>query len=242
MISDKPWKPDLVLRLLVGLFFSMLLGFVIVMGYKSLLNKPANADPDLFILLLGVFCFHGVGLVLVDVFLRLHEITWSQAFGFKAPRLGRAIFLAVIVGVLILPIAFELQELSTKALRIFSMPVQPQGVVKAVETTSSDWGRAFQGIIIVLIVPFVEEVIFRGIIYTSVKQMGFRKMALWGSSIFFAIMHMTPQLVLPLTVLGIILVFLYETTQNLVAPIVTHSFFNAVNYAILLWQMHKSPL
>jgi membrane protease YdiL (CAAX protease family) len=212
------------------------------MGYKSLLNKPANADPDFFILLLGVFTFHGVGLVLVDVFLRLHKITWSEAFGFKTPRLGRAIFLSLIVGVLILPIALELQELSAKVLRIFSMPVQPQAVVKVVESTTSHWDLAFQGIIIMLIVPFVEEVIFRGIIYTSVKQMGFRKTALWGSSIFFAVMHMSPPHILPLTVLGIILVFLYETTQNLIAPILTHSFFNALNFGILLWQTHKVPL
>jgi len=217
----------------------MLLGFVVVMGYKSLLNKPANSDPDFFILLLGVFTFHGVGLVLVDVFLRLHGISWSQAFGFKAPRLGRAIFFALVVGVLILPIALELQDLSMKVLRTFKVAAEAQAVTKVIQSTTSPWTLACQAMLIVLIVPFVEEVIFRGIIYTSIKQKGFKKTALWGSSIFFAVMHMSPPHILPLTVLGIILVFLYETTQNLTAPIVTHSFFNAVNFVILLWQTHK---
>jgi membrane protease YdiL (CAAX protease family) len=240
MLPDKPWKTHLVVRLLGGLCASLSLGFLIVMGYKSLLNDPSKADTDFFILLLGVFSFHGIGLVLVDVFLRLHDISWSEAFGFKAPRPGRAVFLALMVGILILPIAWELHDLSSKVLRLLNMPVDQQAVAKVVEATTSRWYLVCQGVLIVLIVPFVEEVIFRGIVYTSIKQSGFRKTALWGSSIFFGFMHMSAPHILPLTVLGIILVFLYETTQNLLAPIVAHSFFNAVGFATLLYQMHKS--
>ena len=40
----------------------------------------------------------------------------------------------------------------------------------------------------------------------------------------------------PLTVLAIFLTFLYETTRNLIAPILAHSLFNAANFVLLLLQ------
>jgi membrane protease YdiL (CAAX protease family) len=44
----------------------------------------------------------------------------------------------------------------------------------------------------------------------------------------------------PLLFMAVILTFLYETTENLLAPIVTHALFNATNFALLLRQMSQS--
>ena len=63
MLPDKPWRPELVLRLMAGLFASMLLGVIIVDGYSGGAEAARN-NPDFFIFLVGVFSFHGVGLVL----------------------------------------------------------------------------------------------------------------------------------------------------------------------------------
>jgi membrane protease YdiL (CAAX protease family) len=73
------------------------------------------------------------------------------------------------------------------------------------------------------------------------KQNGYRKLALWGTSLFFAVVHANLALLLPLTVLAVILTFLYETTNNLLSPIITHSLFNALNYAVLIWQRIHHP-
>ena len=47
---------------------------------------------------------------------------------------------------------------------------------------------------------------------------------------------------MPLTFLAVILVFLYETTNNLLSPIITHTLFNGLNYAYLVWQMRHPGL
>jgi membrane protease YdiL (CAAX protease family) len=44
---------------------------------------------------------------------------------------------------------------------------------------------------------------------------------------------------LALTVLGIILTFLYEETGNLITPIIAHSVFNAVNFAYMVFQRYS---
>lgn len=240
MLSEKPWKPDLVLRLLAGLFASMLLGILIVNGYESLSGEAGKRNRDFFIFVVGVFSFHGVGLVLVNVFLRQHSISWREGFGFNQPRLGRALFLAFLVGILILPIAWELTELSIKAFRLFSMPVETQTAVQFMLHATSKWQLMYHGIAAILIAPFVEETIFRGILYPAIKQSGFHKLALWGTSILFALSHGNLMYFVPLVVLAIFLTFLYETTNNLLAPIVTHGFFNAANFVYLLWVRHQS--
>lgn len=218
----------------------MLLGVFIVQGYDSLTGAAeGQRHRDLFLFFVSVLSFHGVGLVLVNVFVREHRVSWAEAFGLREPRLGRAIFLAVIMTIFMLPIAFSLTDLSAKALRQFQMPVAPQEAVRVMQSAVSRFDLIFHGLATVLLAPFVEELVFRGIIYPAIKQSGHPTLALWGTSIFFALSHNNMMILLPLTVLAIILTFLYETTRNLLAPIVTHSLFNAANFAYLVWQRYQ---
>jgi membrane protease YdiL (CAAX protease family) len=237
MLSEKPWKPELVIRLVAGLFASMMLGVLIVSGYESLTGAQAGQrHRDLLLFFASILCFHGVGLVLVNLFLRLHRVSWSEAFGFREPRFGRAIFLAVVMALLMLPIALSLTQLSAKVLQQFQVPVEPQQAVRVMQQAPSILDLVFHGFAAIVLAPFVEELVFRGILYPAVKQHGSRTMALWGTSIFFALTHSNLMILVPLTVLAIILTLLYETTNNLLAPIVTHSLFNAFNFGVLIYQ------
>jgi membrane protease YdiL (CAAX protease family) len=40
----------------------------------------------------------------------------------------------------------------------------------------------------------------------------------------------------PLMVFALVLVYLYETFQNLLAPVVAHSLFNAANFLLLIFE------
>src|SRR4029079_1566506 len=90
--------------------------------------------------------------------------------------------------------------------------------------------RIFFGVIAILLAPLVEELLFRGILYPALKQKGYRRLALWGASLFFALTHSNVPTFIPLTFLAIILTLLYEETNTLLMPILTHSLFNAANY------------
>jgi membrane protease YdiL (CAAX protease family) len=244
MLPEKPWKPDLVVLLLCALLLSMMLGALVVQGYGHLAGSAeTNPHRELILFVIGVvFFFHGVGLALVNVFLRLHHSNWTEAFGFNAPRLGRTIFLSVVMAIVVLPVALSLTELSARVMRQFQMPVEPQQAVRVVQSAVSRLDLIVHGIAAILIAPFVEELVFRGIVYPAAKKNGSRTLALWGTSLFFALMHGNLMIVLPLTVLAIFLTFLYETTTNLLAPIITHSLFNAANFSYLVWQQRQQGL
>ncbi|MEL6778734.1 MAG: CPBP family glutamic-type intramembrane protease [Cyanobacteria bacterium J06597_16] len=76
--------------------------------------------------------------------------------------------------------------------------------------------------------PVFEEILFRGFILPSLT----RYMPIWGaiglSSLIFSVAHLSFSEVLPLTVLGAILGFVYVRSQNLLASILLHSTWNSI--------------
>mgnify|MGYP001593282845 CR=1 FL=1 len=76
----------------------------------------------------------------------------------------------------------------------------------------------------------------------AIKQRGWPRLALWGTSLLFALTHANTATFLPLAFLAMVLVFLYERTGNLLAPILTHSLFNAANYCALVFQRELQEL
>ena len=88
-----------------------------------------------------------------------------------------------------------------------------------------------------MIAPVAEEFIFRGMLFPFIRQLGYPKLAWFGVSFLFALIHTNVPTFVPLFVLALALTWLYERTDNLLAPITAHALFNAANYIVLLWQI-----
>lgn len=75
--------------------------------------------------------------------------------------------------------------------------------------------------------PLFEEVLFRGFLLPSLT----RYMPVWGaillSSFIFAAAHLSLSEVLPLTLLGAILAWVYTRSRNLLSPMLIHSLWNS---------------
>ena len=75
--------------------------------------------------------------------------------------------------------------------------------------------------------PLFEEVLFRGFLLPSLT----RYMPVWGailfSSFIFASAHLSLSEVIPLTLLGAILAWVYTRSRNLLAPMLIHSLWNS---------------
>lgn len=74
--------------------------------------------------------------------------------------------------------------------------------------------------------PIFEEILFRGFLLPSLT----RYMPIWGaialSSLIFAVAHLSLSEVLPLTILGMVLGFVYARSRNLLASMLLHSLWN----------------
>ncbi|MCL4181352.1 MAG: CPBP family intramembrane metalloprotease [Verrucomicrobia bacterium] len=228
MPLEKPWPLDATLRLLAGLFASLSAGWIVA----SLLGLGPDNKFGAF--LVSTLCFHGAMLLLVQVFVWETGTTWTGAFGFNQPDALRALLLAVILTLVVLPCAWLLGQLSAYLMTWFRLEPAVQEAVTTLQSTVEVPQQIYMAGAAVLLVPVAEELLFRGILYPTIKGLGWPRVAFWGTAILFGAVHMTLMTFVPLTFLGLCLTWLYEKTQNLLAPIFAHSLFNLANLLLLV--------
>ena len=133
-----------------------------------------------------------------------------------------------------------LQWVSVSVLEKLGLPPENQAAVKLLTDAKSVWTIVYLGVFAIVIAPVAEEFIFRGMLFPFVKQLGFPKLAWFGVSALFALIHLNVPTFVPLFALALALTWLYERTDNLLAPITAHALFNAANFVVLLWQIQTS--
>jgi membrane protease YdiL (CAAX protease family) len=235
VLPERKWETEPLLRLVFGVCFCLSIGALLT---SAVLPKDAFATQEgkFFVFVTNSIVLHGGTLLLVALFLREHGIGWREGFGFRAEGWPRTVGLAVAAVFVALPVALLLQQLSALGMKSVSVEPQVQVVVQTLQATQTLQQRVFFAFIAIVGAPVVEEIIFRGILYPAIKHSGWPRLALWGTSLFFALTHANVATFLPLTFLAMVLVFLYERTGSLLAPILTHSLFNAANYCALVFQ------
>jgi hypothetical protein len=150
--------------------------------------------------------------------------------GLNSTRLKRAVGLAVLAGLLVVPLTLCLSKVAAWVMTLFHQTPKEQPTILVLHETAGVGQRICFGVAAILVAPVVEEIVFRGILYPLVKQRGHPMLALAGTSLLFAAIHYNLMTFVPLTFLAMALVWLYEETDTLVAPILAHSLFNAVNF------------
>jgi membrane protease YdiL (CAAX protease family) len=113
-----------------------------------------------------------------------------------------------------------------------SLEPQEQEAVHALRVTSAWQSHLILAVLALFLAPLAEEIFFRGMLYAGIKQAGFPRLATWGVSLFFALVHFNLVSFVPLFVLAILLTVLYERTDNLLACIAAHALFNGLNFAL----------
>ena len=200
-------------------------------------------DKALVTLVATVLGFQGAAIVWVHFFLRKHEISWGEGFGFAHRNFGQCVIIVllalpvVLAGVVVLGKASEWVLLELHGhLRWEWLKPQSQSAVQLLQEQWPVSLVALQGFVALVVAPVAEELLFRGVLYQAIKQRSHRQAALWITAILFAMIHFYPVGFLSLIFLAVILVFVYERTKNLFAPILLHSLFNTVNFILIVTQ------
>lgn len=83
---------------------------------------------------------------------------------------------------------------------------------------------------IVLLAPVVEEIVFRGILFNLLNKKRGLLFSMIVSSVFFGILHV--ETMVPTTVIGFVLCFIYQKTGSLKLSMAGHMFNNLVAFMI----------
>lgn len=176
-----------------------------------------SASFQLSILLIAVFQYWG---------------RWAD-LGFRRPKhIGRMILMLMLLMGFIL---FVLDMLVTTPFSNFfdlslASERQDQIASEIMQAKSYDWIHGAMSIIMTgILVPLAEEILFRGVIQTSlVKRWG----AFWGiivSSIWFASVHIDIALFVPLFTISLAIGYLRHRFNSIWGAIILHSLNNLVS-------------
>jgi len=176
---------------------------------------------------------------LLSIWLYVQELesSFGQGFGLGSGAKLPVIGLGLMAGLLFFPFAVEAQTLCGVVMKWMHLKPSAQALVEELQDGGMGVGaKLFFGFMAIVVAPVTEELLFRGILYPTVKQAGYPKAALWGTALVFGLVHFNLASFVPLVLLSIVLCYLYEWTDNLLAPICAHSVFNTVAFIVLLLQ------
>jgi len=88
---------------------------------------------------------------------------------------------------------------------------------------------------VVVMAPWVEELLFRGLLFRWL--LGYRSVLASAilSGVFFGVIHDALTSIVPIACLGVALAWLYHRTGSLLTSIVFHTVFNAIMTILMLF-------
>ena len=237
MLSHKPWNPESLLWLGCGLMLALAPGAAVAGLFEdgSIAQMAANvtALPVAILVAVVVWC---------QANRRIYQspIRLADTFGFNRNNTGSCLLLGLAAGLGLVLIAMALALLSNLLIHALGDQAEPQKLVTLIAEESAKKENIptliFFVVMSVAVAPIAEEILFRGILYPAIKQIGHPLLAAIGTALLFALFHVNLLTFASLTVVALGLIALYEFTDNLLAPITAHAVFNASNLIMLIWQ------
>jgi len=232
--TELPWGPGTALILISTVFFlSMLVGTLIGQS----LGKPGGSGGMMAIAISSgaeILCF----VLVMGVFLLALERKPTDWRIFGWDRSMRGLGFAALAFLLSLPLVWLAGYLSFLLLggRETIHPLIP-----LLQKTHNAWWQLVLVLTAVGMAPVVEETLFRGLLFRALGA----RLPFWSaagiSGILFAVLHGQAFAVLPITVLGVMLAFIFKRTNNLFASAMAHAMQNgmAVIFTLIsVWALH----
>ena len=175
--------------------------------------------------------------VLIIILARVHFARRLKGFGLGFRGFAKNLLLAPLYLLAVLPLIWVAVELTENVARHVSDPEYQMQKHQQLQVVTENPQLALRILVVagaVLIGPFFEELLFRGLIQTTIRsflsEAGKRVWpAIVFSSLLFMIMHSDPGHWPALFVLGMCMGYAYEKSGSLWRPIFIHVMFNAIN-------------
>ena len=183
-------------------------------------------------LVAGQVVFQGF---VVASFLRVHRGRgrgWTTAFLDPARTPGKEFGIGVLAGLAFLPAAYGLQAVASLFFQSLGLEVPAQNSVEILRQAGAS-GRFWLYLTAGVGAPIAEEILFRGVLFRTVRDRGFPTLALLGTAVLFGVIHFNLGALVPLTAFGLLLALLTDRTGGLLAPIAAHMTFNAAPFVLL---------
>ncbi|MFC1621623.1 lysostaphin resistance A-like protein [Candidatus Omnitrophota bacterium] len=151
-----------------------------------------------------------------------------QELGLKTSSFFKNILSGITAYIFMLPILLVILIFSVWILNVFGYKSPPQPIFEVFMEEKKSFVLLFLTVFVSILGPVVEEVFFRGFMYSAVKKHTSILAAAVLSGAIFSLLHTNIAGFLPIMALGVLLAYLYETTGSLVASISVHILHNSI--------------
>lgn len=211
----------------VAIVFLVFAGLVIS-SLRAPAASPAVLDPNVLLVNIG-FQFMMAGVVTVFALRRIGVVSW---LGLRWPA-WNWVFLIAPGSVLFMWAVFGGLQISGYLKWMESLGVETvQDTVQLLRESNDPQLVGLMAFAAVIAAPLCEEIVFRGYFYPVMKRFAGAWPAAICSAIVFSAAHGSLTAFLPLMLFGGLLVFIYEKTGSLWAPIAVHFCFNGATVVI----------
>ena len=175
------------------------------------------------------FQFFIAGAVLLVMAMRVRPIEW---LGLRW-RTWPWVFLIAPGAVFLMWVFFGTLQVAGYMKWMESLGVESvQETVKLLQNSTDPLVLGLMAFAAVIAAPICEELVFRGYFYPAAKKFAGPWPAAIFSALIFASAHGSLSALLPLFIFGCLLVFIYEKTGSLWAPIAVHFCFNGATVLV----------
>lgn len=207
--------------------------FIVSFGILIIPLLFLRENPPLLSFVMGLGLFTIVYLIL-RIFLSKKKMTMSD-FSLTQPTFGM-LFKYIFLGLLVLVVGGALSSFFSNLLGLENQTAQ------TLNMTLSDtrWFNIIHlKIVVALLIPFAEEVLFRGFLFRYIRQQKSFLFSALLSSALFSLVHFSLA-ILPFTfLLGFATAYAYEKSGNLWASILVHIAVNATSVNLFLLTIYS---
>lgn len=207
---------------------------VIFSGYMlaaagSIILKPFHFNMDINLrMMFGTFFIDitAGAVILYFVLVRYKEKLSSLGIVFKG--FCKNISSGIAAYIFIMPVLIAVLVLSMLFLDAIGYKAPPQPVFDMFFEEKRSNVVLFLAIFVSILGPIIEEIFFRGFLYSAVKKSFGVILGMLLSGFLFSMLHVNIAGFLPIMILGVLMAFLYEMTGSLIAPITVHILHNSI--------------
>ena len=151
----------------------------------------------------------------------------ARDFGLAIPARWKPILIGVGGG-----LALWLLSILVEAAQEKIFGPHPQAIIKVFAFHHGALAFTFDIVAVAVIAPIAEELFFRGMLFTALVQRMSLPWAATISGFVFGLSHIEPWNIVPLSILGIGLAYVYYRTRTIWANICAHAAINAISLTL----------
>lgn len=159
-------------------------------------------------------------------------VRWRQ-LGIHGQHLFRCIFLGIGSYLCALPCIVVVGMIQTRIMK--QVPTSQNGVFSLFAHPPSGAQLLALLLLVCVVGPLFEELVFRGVLYGSLRQVMPRPAAMVVSAAIFALVHADLPALLPIFILALFMAFVFEKTGSLVPSAVMHMMQNTTTFIFTLF-------